>query len=609
MIINNVDWIIIIVFLLFLTIIGLISSKGGADDSTSYFLSKRNMPWWLLGVSMVATTFSLGTPNLITDMVRSGGVAQNWQWWCFLLSGMLTVFVYSKLWNRSKIMTDLEFYEVRYSGKEAAFLRGFRSIYLGFFFNIFILASAALALLKFAAMMLGINPVLALVIISAIILAYSTIGGLKSILWTDFFLFVVAMAGAFIPVFYIINSPQIGGLESFLTNDIIVDKLSFFPDFTNAQTALTIFLIPITIQWWASWYPGSEPGGGGYITQRILSAKSEKDAVKGTLFFNVMHFAVRPWPWIMVGLASLIIFPNLNSMVEVFKDIDPKYIQNDIAYSAMLRQFLPNGILGLVLASLIAAYMSTVSTQINWGASYLVNDFYSRFINPNASEKKKVLVGRIWTIALIVLSIILALYLESALQVFQYMLLIGAGTGLIYLLRWFWWRINAWSEISAMIGAMVFSLIVIVVEKTSLVFIDDQTVMLYGFEMQKGFWDTMKFVFVVVFNSILWITVTFCTRPTKEDVLLDFYKKIRPGGPGWKKITKKYSDIEKDRMGKDWSVPTGLVCMSISCVGILSMLFSMGYLIYGNYLGFGILLAVTIISAILLFKFWNKIFN
>lgn len=275
----------------------------------------------------------------------------------------------------------------------------------------------------------------------------------------------------------------------------------------------------------------------------------------------------------------------------------------------MLRQFLPNGILGIVLASLIAAYMSTVSTQINWGASYLVNDFYSRFINPNASEKKKVLVGRMWTIALIVLSIILALYLESALQVFQYMLLIGAGTGLIYLLRWFWWRINAWSEISAMIGAMVFSLIVIIVEKTSLVYLNDQTVLLYGFEMQKGFWDTMKFVFVVVFNSILWITVTLHTKPTEEKVLLNFYKKIRPGGPGWKKITKRHSEIEKNRMTKDWNVPAGLLCMSISCIGILSMLFSMGYLIYGNYLGFAILLAVTIISAIALFKSWGKIFN
>ena len=365
MALNNIDWIIIIIFIVILTAIGLITSKRGGKDSASFFLSSRNMPWWLLGISMVATTFSLGTPNLITDMVRSGGVARNWLWWAFLLSGMLTVFVYARLWSRSRVMTDLEFYEIRYSGKIAGILRGFRAVFLGFFFNVFILASASLAFIKVTAIMTNINPVTALIIVSFIILLYSTLGGLKSILWTDFFLFIFAMSGAFIPAYFVISSPRIGGMSGFLQHAAIIDKLDLIPDFSDPLMAVIVFVIPLTIQWWAAWYPGSEPGGGGYVAQRMLSAKSEKHAVGATLFFNLIHYAIRPWPWIIVGLASLIIFPNIESMVDSFQDVPAKYIQNDIAYPVMLREFLPNGILGLVLASLVAAYMSTISTQIN----------------------------------------------------------------------------------------------------------------------------------------------------------------------------------------------------------------------------------------------------
>lgn len=608
MILNNIDWIILVVFLIVFTAIGLITSRTGGKDSASFFLSGRNMPWWILGISMVATTFSLGTPNLITDMVRSGGVAQNWLWWCFLLSGMLTVFVYAKLWNRSKIMTDLEFYEIRYSGKTAAFLRGFRAVYLGFFFNVLVLASASLAFLKFSAIMLSINAVVILIVVSAVILVYSTIGGLKSILWTDFFLFIFAMLGAFIPAFYVIDSPQVGGMSNFLTHEAITGKLNFIPDFSEPFVAVTIFVIPLTIQWWASWYPGSEPGGGGYITQRILSARSEKHAVGATLLFNLIHFAIRPWPWILVGLASLIIFPDLQSMVSHFHDVPEKYIQNDIAYPALLREFLPNGILGLVLASLVAAYMSTVSTQINWGASYLVNDFFVRFIAPEASERKKVLVGRLCTILLIVFSIVLALYLENALQVFQYMLMIGAGTGLIYLLRWFWWRINAWSELSAMIGAAVFSTIIIIVEQTYLVRVDQNVVMLFGWEMDLAFWDAIKFVLVVLLNTVVWLTVTFCTGPSDQKVLISFYEKVRPGGPGWKHIAVQTSIDIKERR-KDWNVPVGLACMSLGSLAIFSLLFSVGHLIYGNYLYSGLLAIVGVISSVWLFKLWGRLFD
>ncbi len=372
---NNIDWTIILIFLIVLTIIGLVSSRKGGKDSASFFLSGRNMPWWLLGISMVATTFSLGTPNLVTDIVRSGGVARNWLWWSFLLTGMLSVFVYAKLWSRSKLMTDLEFYEVRYSGKTAAILRGFRAIYLGFFYNVLVLASASLAFIKITTIMLGGDPLFALISISILVLVYSTIGGLKSILWTDFFQFIFATGGAILTAYLVINSPEVGGISNLIQHEAVHNKLRFLPDFTDTRMLLIVFVIPLTIQWWAAWYPGSEPGGGGYIAQRMLSAKSEKHAVGATLIFNFFHYAIRPWPWILVGLSSLIIFPDLQSMAEKFQNVPEQYIQNDIAYPVMLREFLPNGILGLVFASLIAAYMSTISTHLNWGASYLVNDF------------------------------------------------------------------------------------------------------------------------------------------------------------------------------------------------------------------------------------------
>ncbi len=614
MALERIDWIIIIVFLILLTVIGLISSRKGGKDAASFFLSGRNMPWWLLGISMVATTFSLGTPNLVTDMVRSGGVARNWLWWSFLLTGMLSVFVYAKLWSRSRLMTDLEFYEVRYSGKMAAVLRGFRAVYLGFFYNVLVLASASLAFIKISTIMLGINPVNALIIVSLIVLLYSTIGGLKSILWTDFFQFILATFGAVLTAYLVINSPEIGGMSAFLQNDMIRNKLSFSPDFSNPEMLLIIFVVPLTIQWWAAWYPGSEPGGGGYIAQRMLSAKSEKHAVGATLLFNFFHYAIRPWPWILVGLGSLIIFPDLHSMAGKFPEVPAQYIQNDIAYPAMLREFLPNGILGLVFASLIAAYMSTISTHINWGASYLVNDFYVPYINPDASEKRKVAVGRLWTIGLMVFSVILGLYLENALQVFQYLLMIGAGTGLIYILRWFWWRINAWSELSAMASAGVFSAILIAIEQIYMVHVDDGNISLFGIEMDPALWDMLKFISVVFFTTTVWLIVTLTTKPGDEKVLIDFYKKVRPGGPGWRKVVK--AGVKKGLLQKneadvdaDWDVPVGLLCMSLGSIAVFSVLFAIGYFIYGQITLFFVLLTVAIISSALLFRFWGRLFH
>ena len=604
----KIDWIIILAFIVVLVAIGLGTSRRGGQSSVSFFLSRRNMPWWLLGISMVATTFSIGTPNLVTDLVRSGGVARNWLWFAFLISGMLTVFIYAKLWSRSKIMTDLEFYEIRYSGKMAAILRGFRAVYLGLFYNVFILAIVTLAFIKATAIMTNINPVIAVIVASFIILLYSTIGGLTAILWTDFYLFIFAMFGAFFPAYIIINSPRIGGMSGFLNHEALQSKLSILPDFSDPVMVITFFIIPLTIQWWAAWYPGSEPGGGGFIAQRMLSAKSEKDAVGATLFFNLIHYAVRPWPWIIVGLCSLIIFPDIASMINGYQDVPAKFIQDDIAYPIMLREFLPHGILGIVVASLIAAYMSTISTQINWGASYLVNDFHARFINKNASEANKVFVGRLYTVVLIVLSVFLALYLESALTAFQFIIMIGAGTGLIYLLRWFWWRINAWSELTAMVGAVFFSIIVLIVEKSLLTRIGQYNVSVFGFELQLAFWDALKFVFVVFCNTICWLLVTFLTKPSDEKILIEFYEKTRPGGPGWKNIAKK-ANIPHVEGEKDTNIAIGLACMSLGCVAIYGLIFAVGYLIYGKTGYFILSLIISIIPSVFLFRLWGKIFN
>ncbi len=608
MVLKNIDWIIIIVFLIILTAIGLIASRKGGKDSESFFLSGRNMPWWLLGISMVATTFSIATPNLITDMVRVGGVARNWLWWSFLLSGMLTVFIYAKLWSRSKVLTDLEFYEIRYSGKAAAFLRGFRAVYLGFFFNVLILAGASLAFIKVTAIMTDINPVTALIVVSAIVVLYSTIGGLTSILWTDFYLFIFAMFGAFFPAFKVVNSAKIGGMSNLLSHEALQGKLSLLPDFSDPVLVVTIFIIPLTIQWWASWYPGSEPGGGSFIAQRMLAAKSERHSVGATLFFNFVHYAIRPWPWIIVALASIIVFPNIGSMIESLPNVPVKYIQNDIAYPLMLKEFLPSGILGLVLASLVAAYMSTISTQLNWGASYLVNDFYARFIRPTASEKERVMVGRMWTIFLMFFGVLLALYLDNALQAFQYMLMIGAGTGLIYLLRWFWWRINAWSELSAMIGVFIFSAIIIVIEKSFLVRLDNNIVLIFGNEMDLAVWDALKFVTVVILNTIVWVVVTLLTKPSDEKILISFYEKTRPGGPGWRDIAKKVSLVSRD-IQKEYNIGTGLLCMSLGCIAVFGLLFAIGHFLYGNFIYFTIMLAISIIATFIIYKLWDKLFD
>ncbi|MBZ0089150.1 MAG: Na+:solute symporter, partial [Thermoanaerobaculia bacterium] len=445
----GIDWAVVIGFLLLSLAIGLAVSRRAGSNASEFFLSGRDMPWWLLGVSMVATTFSTDTPNLVTDIVRTGGVAGNWVWWAFLLSGLVTTFVYARLWRRSGVDTDVGFYELRYSGPAARFLRGFRAIYLGAFFNIMIMASVTLAAIKIGGVMLGVSPLATVLVAGGITVVYAMLGGLTGVLVTDFVQFAVAMTGSVIAAVWAVGRPEVGGLAALFAHPEVARRLDFVPDLSDHAAFVGVFVVPLAVQWWSVWYPGAEPGGGGYVAQRMLAARSEGHAQGATLLFNVAHYALRPWPWILVALASVIVYPDVASLREAFPAVDPRVVRDDLAYPAMLT-FLPAGLLGLVVASLTAAYMSTISTHLNWGASYLVHDGYRRFLRPDATQGQLVAVGRWATVGLMAASGAVALLLSNALQAFQILLQIGAGTGLLFLLRWFWWRVNAASELTAM---------------------------------------------------------------------------------------------------------------------------------------------------------------
>ena len=602
-----IDWILIIVFFSIVLAIGIIVSKKSGKNTSEYFLSNRSLPWWLLGFSMVATTFSTDTPNLVTDIVRNNGVSGNWVWWAFLLTGLLTVFVYAKLWRKSDVQTDMEFYDLRYGGKPAHFLRGFRSIYLGVIFNVMAMAAVTLAAIKIGQVMLGLNPIQTVLIAGSITVVFSTLGGFRGVVYTDFILFFVAIFGAVGAAYYLVNLPEIGGLSKLIQHENVIGKLSFFPDFSDTEALIGIFIIPLAVQWWSSWYPGAEPGGGGYIAQRMLAAKNENHAVGATLFFNIMHYALRPWPWILVALASLVLYPDLASLQTAFPNVEESKLGHDLAYSAMLTK-LPSGLLGLVLASLGAAYMSTISTHLNWGSSYIVNDFYKQKINRNASEKQLVNVGRLSTIFLMAFSALFALFLTNALQLFDIILMFGAGTGLIFILRWFWWRINAWSEISAMFASGLISILLNFTSLSTLLF-DHQTNNEIFVEGIFPAWS--KFPIVVLITSIVWVTVTFLTKPETDETLRKFYKKTTPGGPGWARILNTFPDtsfIENENK-KKWTVPSGILAMILGCFMVYGAMFATGNFLYGNYkLALGLLLLV-IFSVFLLIKLWknNKI--
>jgi solute:Na+ symporter, SSS family len=585
---STLDWSFVLGFFALSIIIGLLAARKAGKGYAEFFLSGRTMPWWLLGFSMVATTFSADTPNLVTDIVRKNGVSGNWQWWAFLLTGMLTVFVYAKLWRRSGVDTDLEFYEMRYSGKAAAFLRGFRALYLGVFFNVMIMATVSLAAIKIGSVLLNLEPWQTIVIASAVTVFYSSLGGLTGVIWTDFFQFIIAMVGVVGAAVVVVNLPQVGGMTALLEHPNVAGKLSVVPDFNDMNVLVPFLIMPLAIQWWSVWYPGAEPGGGGYIAQRMLSAKSENHAIGATLFFNFTHYALRPWPWILVALASLIVFPDHAALREAFPNIPDSVINDDLAYPAMLT-FLPAGLLGLVVASLIAAYMSTISTHLNWGSSYVVNDFYKRFIKPGANGKELVNVGRISTVVLMVFSALVALALTNALQAFNILLQIGAGTGLIFILRWFWWRINAWSEIAAMIISFV--------------------VALYFEFLNPEVAAHIKLIIGVAITTVGWVAVTFATQPDNHRTLLSFYKLIKPSPGGWKPVISQA--VAEGKLTQEEIVPGKLpleiMCMVAGCFLVYGSLFGIGFLMYGELGKAATGLVVAVAATWILIRSWSQV--
>ncbi len=652
----SLDWGIILGFFVLALAIGLWSAKFAGKDTSSFFLSGRHMPWWLLGFSMVATTFSTDTPNLVTDIVRNNGVAGNWCWWAFLITGMLTVFIYAKLWRRSSVLTDVEFYELRYSGKSAAFLRGFRAIYLGLFFNVMIMAGVTLAAVKIGGIMLGLTPMQTILVASIVTVVFSAIGGFHAVILTDFVLFIIAMLGAVVAAVYAVDAPNVGGLSGLLSSPEVQGKLSILPEvidktdnglfisWDNLKLLMTILLIPIIVQWWSVWYPGAEPGGGGYLAQRMLAAKNEKHATGAVLFFNAAHYALRPWPWIIVALASLVVFPidsdkkqkeataylaqpavkqefaslsakksdgELNPVEEkrlgalmqtyavskgcgkIFKQFPktPKdKIGHDLGYSAMLT-YVPTGWIGLIMASLIAAYMSTISTHLNWGSSYIVNDWYQRFVSPEASQKSLVMVGRISTVILMVLTAVMALWLQNALQLFGILLQVGAGTGLLFILRWFWWRINPMSEITAMVVSFIVAV-------------------LFQFKyIDLGIWDWLQLPLGVLITTIAWVLVTLVTKPSDDETLKRFLEKTNPGGPGWQPVVDRLKNkgMELTPEHDAVNIPAGIICMVLGCLAVYGALFGIGEIIYEQWSMAAILLAIAAMSTGAILKLWDKV--
>ncbi|MBN2367241.1 MAG: Na+:solute symporter [Calditrichaeota bacterium] len=552
------DWLIIAAYLLFALAVAVIYVRRASRGMDEFFVSGRSLPWWLLGTSMVATTFSTDTPNLITNLVRENGVAYNWIWWSFLVTGMLTVFFYARLWRRSKVLTDLEFYEIRYSGKSAAIVRGFRALYLGLFFNCVIMATVTLAAAKIANILFGWTRLETVLYGSVAAILFSVLSGLWGVVVTDLIQFLMAMTGAIAAAYFSLQQDAVGGLDG-LVSRLDKSTLNLFPDFGNWELTLIIFIVPLTIQWWSVWYPGAEPGGGSFIAQRMLAAKDEKHSFAATLWFNVAHYSVRPWPWLLVGLCSILVYPTLQDIQRAFPHVSPHLIGHDMAYPAMLI-FLPAGFKGIMVASLAAAYLSTMDTSLNWGASYLVHDFYRRFIKPEASQKHYVLISRVVTTALMILAALLMFLLVSARESFELLLSIGAGTGLIYILRWFWWRINAWSEIAAMISSFLIAL--------------------SFFILRKGGTDVPAHVVLIVSvaaTTIIWILVTFATRPTDFKTLSSFYRLIRPFGRGWLPIREKL-----DIGPSPDSFAHSLLGWILGCLLVYSALFGMGNLLYGK---------------------------
>jgi solute:Na+ symporter, SSS family len=593
------DWVIAAICLFICFVPALFFGKRAVRSTSEFFVSGRAVPWWLAGLSMVATTFSSDTPNLVTDIVRRTGVAGNWVWWAFVLTGVATVFFYARLWRRSGVMTDLEFYEFRYSGNAASVVRGFRAIYLGLLFNCLIMATVNLAACKIAGVLFGLDRWQTLTFVGLLNVAFAAHSGLWGVLVIDMIQFFIKMTAVIAAAYFALRAPQVGGLDGLITKLSTmrgpggIDYLGVLPDFSNNwEIAVAVFIMPIAVQWWAVWYPGAEPGGGSYIAQRMLASKSERDALGAVLFFNVAHYVLRPWPWIIVALASILVYPELSDIQRAFPALDPRLLGHDIAYPAMLK-FLPVGFVGLMVGGLVAANSSTILTHLNWGASYLVHDFYRRFIRTDADERHYVRAGRVVTVLLFICSSTLVFLLDTAKGAFDVILQVGAGTGLLYLVRWFWWRVNAWCEVVAMISSFLVSAAFLVLEKQEL----------YSTTSAK------RLIITIAVTTACWLLAAYFAPQTDRKTLIEFYRKVRPAGPGWEAIRRE-AGISKDEAGQTGdSLPLALIGWVAGCAVIWSSLFTVGNFLYGRYdyaLGLG---AVFVISGLILLKVINKLWT
>jgi len=596
---HTLDWIIALFSVAICFAPALFFGKRSGKSTAEFFASGRSVPWWLAGLSMVATTFSSDTPNLVANIVRTEGVAGNWRWWAFTLTGVATVFFYARLWRRSGVLTDLEFYELRYSGKAAMAVRGFRSVYLGLLFNCVIMATVNLAACKIAAVLFGFQRWQTLLAVGLLNVVFAAHSGLWGVLVIDMIQFFIKMSAVIAAAYFAVRLPQVGGLTG------LVDKLShlhgpgginylaMLPDFkSNWDVAVAVFVIPISVQWWATWYPGAEPGGGSYIAQRMLASKSEKDALGGTLFFNVAHYVLRPWPWILTALASLIVYPQLSDIQKAFPHLDPTLIGHDIAFPAMLR-FLPAGWMGLMLGGLIAANSSTILTHLNWGASYLVHDFYRRFIRQGAPEKHYVMAGRWATVLLFVCSSATVFMLDTASGSFNVILQIGAGTGLLYLVRWFWWRVTAWCEIVAMLSSFLMSILFLILTKNN-----------------AAPSTAAQLLITIGVTTVCWLATAYLGPQNDPQTLVNFYKKVRPNGPGWRPIQVKagISDAAA-AIDRAENFPLSLLGWFTGCIMIWSALFTVGNFLYGR-MGYALgLFAVFAVTAVILIRVVQRIWR
>ncbi len=541
MLLNGLDWTVIAAFFAVLALIPTVAARRAKRTANDFFTSGKSMPWWLIGFSMVAATTATDSANFFTEVIRRDGMGGNWIMWAFILTGLLTVFVYAKLWVRSGVTTDIEFYELRYSGKPAAFLRAFRTLYLGVVFNVLVLGNVILAAVKIGVVLFGIEPstIYRVTVVASVV--YTFFGGIRGVIWTDFFLFLVIMAGAVAAMVYGLRLPEVGGMAGIVSNPETAWRLSILPDFSSWDTLLVMFVLPLAVQWWNVWKAGSEPGGGGYIVQRMLTARSATHALGGTLFFNVLNWVIRPWPWYIVGLCSVLVYPDLASIQAAFPKVDPSLIHGDMAYPAMLTK-VPNGWLGLVAASMMGALFSTVAAHLNLGSAYVVNDFWKRFVRPAAGDRELIWVGRVAMCALLLLGCALAPHLKSAKAAFDLMLLIGAGSGAIFLLRWFWMRINAWTELTGMFVSFA-----------------------VAFVLQLGFPELVswqKMLITIAVTSASWLAVTFLTPPTDAATAARFKAAVHADG----------RDIGK-----------GLVLTVVASFALFDLMYMVGAWIYGWY--------------------------